>query len=223
MLHESGSKSVSGITLALAPSARRTRKRYGGANRAGLHGSRWGIVARRSGNPVVPSEAVSKPDSGLLKNCKVMESKGESQLPKRSMWTPVTRSQHDREHLRYGSDLTDEEWALLEPLLPPTAATGRPRRWPMREVMNGLVLCPSRRLPLANVAGALQSSAHSPSPASCRHTPRFIATSPTLRANDNLTSDTPSGTYFGALCPWPLLSAEIRPSPAGRSHDEFGR
>ena len=29
------------------------------------------------------------------------------------MWTPVTRSQHDRDHLRYGSDLTDKEQALL--------------------------------------------------------------------------------------------------------------
>ena len=42
------------------------------------------------------------------------------------MWTPVTRSQHDREHLHYGSDLTDKEWALLEPLLPLPTATGRP-------------------------------------------------------------------------------------------------
>ena len=35
------------------------------------------------------------------------------------MWTPKTRSQHDREHLRYGSDLTDKEWQLIEPFLPP--------------------------------------------------------------------------------------------------------
>ena len=35
------------------------------------------------------------------------------------MWTPATRRRHSRAHLRYASDLTDEEWALLEPLLPP--------------------------------------------------------------------------------------------------------
>ncbi len=68
------------------------------------------------------------------------------------MWTPATRSQHDREHLRYGSDLTDKEWALLEPHLPPPAATGRPRRWPLRQVMNALFYvlrggCPWRMLP----------------------------------------------------------------------------
>ena len=28
-------------------------------------------------------------------------------------------------------DLSDAQWALLEPLLPPTAPCGRPRRWPI--------------------------------------------------------------------------------------------
>jgi transposase len=68
------------------------------------------------------------------------------------MWTKTTRSQHDREHLRYGSDLTDQEWQLLAPLLPPTANTGRPRHWPMREMLNALFYvlrsgCPWRMLP----------------------------------------------------------------------------
>ena len=35
------------------------------------------------------------------------------------MWTPATRRRHSREHLRYTSDVSDEEWALLEPHLPP--------------------------------------------------------------------------------------------------------
>ena len=35
------------------------------------------------------------------------------------MWTPTTRAQHSRPGLRYGSDLTDAEWAILSPLLPP--------------------------------------------------------------------------------------------------------
>jgi transposase len=48
------------------------------------------------------------------------------------MWTPMTRQQHSRDHLRYGSDLTDSEWAIIAPLLPPVRKTGRPRRWPMR-------------------------------------------------------------------------------------------
>src|SRR3954465_7497941 len=35
------------------------------------------------------------------------------------MWTPATRRQHSREGLRYETDLTDAEWAVVEPLLPP--------------------------------------------------------------------------------------------------------
>ncbi len=51
---------------------------------------------------------------------------------------PATRRQHSREHLRYGSDLTDAEWAIIAPFLPPPAHTGRPRQWPMREIMNAI-------------------------------------------------------------------------------------
>jgi len=29
------------------------------------------------------------------------------------MWTPETRTRQDRDHLRYGSDLSDEEWRVL--------------------------------------------------------------------------------------------------------------
>jgi hypothetical protein len=32
--------------------------------------------------------------------------------------------------LSYTTDLTDEQWHILEPLLPPEKAGGRPRRYP---------------------------------------------------------------------------------------------
>jgi len=54
------------------------------------------------------------------------------------MWTPTTRRQHSRDHLRYGSDLTDAEWEILAPFMPPVAKTGRPRQWTMREIMNAI-------------------------------------------------------------------------------------
>jgi transposase len=54
------------------------------------------------------------------------------------MWTPTTRRQHSRAGLRYGSDLTDAEWALLQPLLPAPCARGRKRAWPMREIVNAI-------------------------------------------------------------------------------------
>lgn len=54
------------------------------------------------------------------------------------MWTPETRTEHDRDDLRYPSDLTDAEWQILAPLLPPPAKTGRRRAWEMRELINAI-------------------------------------------------------------------------------------
>src|ERR671915_208722 len=39
---------------------------------------------------------------------------------------------------RYLSDLSDEEWALLEPLIPDSRSGGRPRSANMHEVLNGI-------------------------------------------------------------------------------------
>jgi putative transposase len=36
------------------------------------------------------------------------------------------------------TDLTDEEWQILAPLLPPEKSGGRPRNYPIREVINGI-------------------------------------------------------------------------------------
>ena len=43
-----------------------------------------------------------------------------------------------RPRLSYPTDLTDEAWQILKPLLPPVKSGGRPRKDPMREVLNGL-------------------------------------------------------------------------------------
>lgn len=40
---------------------------------------------------------------------------------------------------RYPSDLTDEQWAILEPLLPPEKHGGRHREVDMREILNALL------------------------------------------------------------------------------------
>jgi transposase len=68
------------------------------------------------------------------------------------MWTPTTRLQHIRETSRYQTDLTDEEWRVIGPYLPAAKSTGRPRVWPMREIINGIFYvmrsgCPWRLLP----------------------------------------------------------------------------
>jgi transposase len=55
------------------------------------------------------------------------------------MWTTQNRTRYDRRKLRYPSDLTDEEWSLVEPLIPPGKRGGGKRTVNMREVVNGLM------------------------------------------------------------------------------------
>ena len=55
------------------------------------------------------------------------------------MWTNENRAKYDRDHLRYPSDLTDDEWALVEPFIPPAKPGGGKRRQDMRAVMNGVM------------------------------------------------------------------------------------
>ena len=55
------------------------------------------------------------------------------------MWTSKNRGRYDRSRLRYPSDLTDEEWALVEPLIPPAKRGGNRRHVAEREVVNGLM------------------------------------------------------------------------------------
>jgi hypothetical protein len=43
------------------------------------------------------------------------------------MWKPEHRLVADRRGLRYPSDLTDAEWAIVEPLIPPARHGGHKR------------------------------------------------------------------------------------------------
>jgi transposase len=54
------------------------------------------------------------------------------------MWTDTTRAKHARKGLRYSSDLTDDEWAVLEPQIPLPSRLGRPAKWSRREIMNAI-------------------------------------------------------------------------------------
>jgi putative transposase len=67
-------------------------------------------------------------------------------------WTETTREQYRRDELRFASDTTDAEWALLEPLMPEPAGIGRRRKVDLREIMNAILYllwtgCPWRALP----------------------------------------------------------------------------
>jgi transposase len=54
-------------------------------------------------------------------------------------WTETTRPHYERRCPRYASDLTDAEWALIEPLMPSANRIGRPRKTDLREVVNALL------------------------------------------------------------------------------------
>lgn len=55
------------------------------------------------------------------------------------MWTAENRPRYNRDKLRYPSDLTDEEWGQVAPLIPPARRGGRRREVEVREVVNGLL------------------------------------------------------------------------------------
>jgi transposase len=55
------------------------------------------------------------------------------------MWSTRTRPRYDRSKLRYPSDMTDEEWSYVEPLIPPGKHGGRKRSVNLREIVNGVM------------------------------------------------------------------------------------
>ena len=55
------------------------------------------------------------------------------------MWTLENRPRYDRSKLRYPSDLTDEEWALIGPLIPPAKKGGNKRTVDVRAVVDGVM------------------------------------------------------------------------------------
>jgi putative transposase len=68
------------------------------------------------------------------------------------MWTDSARRQYQRSGPRYASDLTDAEFALIEPMLPAAKRGGRHRTTALREVLNAVLYllrtgCQWRMLP----------------------------------------------------------------------------
>lgn len=53
-------------------------------------------------------------------------------------WTEITRPKYRRDGLRYASDTTDEEWALIVPYMPPPCHIGHPRTTDLRSVVDAI-------------------------------------------------------------------------------------
>jgi len=54
------------------------------------------------------------------------------------MWKPEHRRDAARHGLRYPSDVSDAEWALVAPMIPPAKRGGRRREVDTREVLNAI-------------------------------------------------------------------------------------
>ena len=54
------------------------------------------------------------------------------------MWKPEHRVAADRRGLRYASDLSDAEWAIIAPMIPPAKRGGWRREVDVREVLNAI-------------------------------------------------------------------------------------
>jgi transposase len=55
------------------------------------------------------------------------------------MWTYENRCIYEGKGTRYTSDLSDAEWALIAPLIPPAKRGERRRELYVREVTNGVL------------------------------------------------------------------------------------
>jgi transposase len=88
--------------------------------------------------PVVESLSV-RPESSWIKwiICDSREVAWFEEGP--PMWTSENRPKYNRDKLRYPSDLTNDEWSHVEPLIPPAKRGGRKRSVEPREIVNGLM------------------------------------------------------------------------------------
>src|SRR5271166_1239720 len=60
----------------------------------------------------------------------------------------------------YPSDITDAQWALIEPHIPPVHPGGRPRKTDVRDVLDAILYHPPHRLPVALSARGLPTQEH---------------------------------------------------------------
>ena len=69
-----------------------------------------------------------------------------------NMWIEITRRKYERAVPRYASNLSDAEWALIEPFMPVRKLLGRPRETDLHAVLDAILYivrsgCQWRMLP----------------------------------------------------------------------------
>ena len=76
------------------------------------------------------------------------------------MWKPEHRLAANRRGLRYPSDLTDAEWAIVAAMIPPGRHGGRRRSVNVREVLNVIFLRAVDRLRMEGTAQGSAAEEH---------------------------------------------------------------
>ena len=89
-----------------------------------------------------------------------------------AIWTTESRARYDGRKLRYPSDLTDDEWRLIEPLIPPAKRGGNKRMVDRRKGVNGLALTARSKPSSTRSALRLLAWIVEPSPGCSRPKPR---------------------------------------------------
>lgn len=82
-------------------------------------------------------------------------------LPTRRKPLSLPRTaQRERSSRSHPSDLTDAEWAILDPLIPPAREGGRPRTTEMRDILNAIFSVDRTGCECASVAARFSSVVH---------------------------------------------------------------
>ena len=67
-------------------------------------------------------------------------------------WDRTTRKDYKRDGRRYESDVTDQEWAIVESMLPKQGRLGRPRETDLTRGLQCHPVCAGHGMPVAGVA-----------------------------------------------------------------------
>ena len=103
------------------------------------------------------------------------------------MWTQEHRERFKQLSGRYPSDMTHEEWAVIEPLVPPAKPGRRPRGTDMRAALNAISCCaPAALGAICRGTGSRRARRSTTSSATCRRTGR--------------------GRRSGRICTWTCVS-----------------
>ena len=137
------------------------------------------------------------------------------------MWTAENRARYDRSALRYPSDLTEAELALIGPLIPPAKRGGNKRTVDVRAVANGILYvlgtgCQWAEAAKVPPAKQVECRRREPCPKTCRRAARYGTTSGAGTTTARWSASTTRFTSSAASGPG-VRPARVRRSSTARA------